>query len=69
MGLAPSQVVYVGDREDVDVVGARNAGMIPIIVTRQRKRNKTLKPELTLEIIDRQLKEIYAVKDCPSQKR
>lgn len=69
IGLDPSQVVYVGDREDVDAVGAQNAGMTPIIVTKQRKKDKTLNPKMMLAILDRQLKEIYTVKDCPSQER
>lgn len=64
MALTPSQVVYIGDREDVDAVGALNAGMTPIIVKRGKKNNMTLKPRLTLAILDRQLKEIHAVKNC-----
>jgi putative hydrolase of the HAD superfamily len=62
MGLAPSQIVYIGDREDVDAIGAQNAGMIPIIITKNKKRNKSLKLNLTLAILDSQIKEIYAVK-------
>lgn len=69
MGLTPSQVVYVGDREDVDAIGAKNAGMMPIIVRKSKNMNMTLKPKLTLAILDRQLKEIYAVKDYPSRAR
>ena len=69
MGLNPSQVVYIGDREDVDAVGALNAGMTPIIVKRSKKNNMILKPKLMLAILDRQLKEIRAVKGCLSQER
>jgi len=67
MGLIPEQVVYVGDREDVDAVGALNAGMTPIILKKSEKNNTNLKPKMALAILDRQLKEIYAVKDCLSQ--
>ena len=64
MGLSPSQMVYVGDREDVDAIGAENAGMTPIIVGRKkRRRNMTLKPKLTLAILDRQLNEMYSSKE------
>lgn len=66
MGLAPSQVAYIGDREDVDGIGAQNAGMTAIIVGR-KKRNRSLKPKLTLAILDRKLREICTLKSCPPQ--
>ena len=66
MGLAPEQVVYIGDREDVDAVGAFKAGMTPIIVKGSDKNNMNLKPKIALAVLDRQLKEIYGGKDCVS---
>src|SRR5262249_32916505 len=32
IGLVPADVAYVGDREDVDGVGARSAGMLSVIL-------------------------------------
>ena len=34
--LKPSEVLYVGDRVDVDVPGARAAGMLPAVLTRRQ---------------------------------
>lgn len=33
LGLAPSEILYVGDRVDVDVAGSRSAGMAAALVT------------------------------------
>jgi HAD superfamily hydrolase (TIGR01549 family) len=38
LGYAPEEVVYVGDREDVDAEGARAAGMRCLILNRERSR-------------------------------
>jgi HAD superfamily hydrolase (TIGR01509 family) len=35
-GFEPAEVLYVGDRADVDVAGARAAGMPRAVLTRQR---------------------------------
>lgn len=32
MGLLPSQVLYVGDLYMVDIVGSRNAGLVPVLL-------------------------------------
>ena len=69
MGLDPSQVVYVGDREDVDGVGAQNAGMTPIILGRNKKKNSNFKSRLTLTILDRQLKKNCSLEGYQSQQR
>jgi HAD superfamily hydrolase (TIGR01549 family) len=38
MGLKPDQVLYIGDRYEVDAVGAKNAGMQFLIVDGRRAR-------------------------------
>ena len=40
-GLQPEEVLFVGDREDVDARGARNAGMPCALVGSQESRGKT----------------------------
>lgn len=61
MGLRPEEVCYVGDRPDVDGVGARNAGMQPLIV-RRRSLNTFRKGDagLTPTILDAILQEAHA---------
>lgn len=43
MGLAPSEVLYVGDRAEVDGVGASNAGMQVVILKSLLKKRSTSK--------------------------
>ena len=39
MGIDPSEILYVGDREEVDGIGASNAGMqVVILKSTLRKR-------------------------------
>jgi putative hydrolase of the HAD superfamily len=39
-GVAPADAVYIGDRYDVDAVGARNAGLTGIWLDRRRARRE-----------------------------
>src|SRR5439155_7392797 len=49
LALAASDVAYVGDREDVDDAGARNAGMTPVLTGRSKSKCMTLS-ELDTEL-------------------
>lgn len=44
MGLKPDQVLYIGDRYDVDAVGAKNAGMQFFMVNTRKGRRFPLGP-------------------------
>lgn len=37
LGLSPDRVIYVGDSYDEDVVGARRAGITPLLIDRQKR--------------------------------
>jgi HAD superfamily hydrolase (TIGR01549 family) len=39
VGVAPAHSVYVGDLYEIDVVGARKVGMLPILVDREGEKN------------------------------
>lgn len=60
MGLSPQNVVYIGDREDVDIIGAENAGMRSINIRRIKKERRTPRSMLTLETLDHKFREFYA---------
>jgi HAD superfamily hydrolase (TIGR01509 family) len=47
LGLEPGEVVYVGDSWEVDVVGARAAGIRPIYVAPEPRDGATCIPDIT----------------------
>ncbi len=42
IGVDCEKIIYVGDRIDNDVVGARKVGMLPVLVKAYTNRNKTI---------------------------
>ena len=50
--LSPGQVLYVGDSERKDVLGARNAGMKSLLITRNKKRALTSKADIVVSSYD-----------------
>ena len=60
LGIAPNEVVYIGDRKDVDGVGAEAAGMSYIILNDFQFDN-TISSHLGLDLtkLDRRLRKIY----------
>lgn len=59
MGLAPSQILYIGDREDVDGVGASDSGMQVVIIADRRKAGANCQYRFC-----RSFKDIKSVVDC-----
>jgi putative hydrolase of the HAD superfamily len=46
VGAAPENIVYVGDRLDNDVIGARNAGMTPVLIRAYTNEARRLPSDL-----------------------
>lgn len=46
LGLDPSEIMFVGDRLDTDIKGARKAGMIPILKTAYTNEGKETPPDI-----------------------
>jgi putative hydrolase of the HAD superfamily len=44
LGLAPREIIFVGDRLDTDVKGAIEAGMIPVLKITEKNMNKKTPP-------------------------
>ncbi len=44
LGVAPEQTLHVGDLYDYDIVGARTAGLIPVLVERHTQRGSVFPP-------------------------
>jgi 2-haloalkanoic acid dehalogenase type II len=42
--LTANQVMYVGDRHEIDIVGAKNAGMIAVLIRRELNSNLGINP-------------------------
>jgi putative hydrolase of the HAD superfamily len=57
-GLQPDEALHVGDSYEADIVGARGAGLTPVLVDR-RSRNQTT--DVTLKV--RSLQELLAIVD------
>jgi len=60
IGLSPPNIVYVGDRKDIDTVGALNAGMDAVLVGKRFMDGGNTK---TLAALDIELSEAYAARE------
>jgi 2-haloalkanoic acid dehalogenase type II len=56
LNVSPSETVFVGDRLDIDYLGAKEAGMTPILIQREGNREKVA----NVWVI-RSLKEIFKI--------
>lgn len=46
IGVAPENIIYVGDRLDNDIIGARQAGMTPVLIRAYTNQSKKLPADL-----------------------
>ena len=72
IGVDCEKIIYVGDRIDNDVVGARKAGMLPVLIKAYTNENKTIPADIafieTINELPEMIQKIACIKDVNCKK-